>query len=836
MRCLLICTIVLLACQLNGQITSESRRMSPAYKVAQTKAEGISFRNIELFGKSGRTAAGLPKVSRTPDQAGVLQLIESKADEVRKEQREQIGLTIPYQEGESLEVELYKVEITSDDFRVRTSSGNEYTSNDLEVATFYRGIVKGDPSSIASFSMNRGEVSGMFSSSSIGNLSLEEDPFNKGDYLVNHEKDGTKLEEFYCQVPDVGESYSLSETIEEPTQSAEVKCTKIYFEVDYDIYQDKGGVEEVVAYVRSLFNEVAAIYANEDIKIQISEIFIWDSASPYPGGSSLEMLQTFQDVRKSFNGDLGQLLSYQSSGGIAVVSGLCHPVNAAKMSFSSVSSKFNQFPNYSWSVLVVAHELGHLFGSMHTHACVWNGNNTAIDGCPGFVEGSCPNDKGIPDDGGTIMSYCHLTRAGTNFSKGFGPQPGTVIRNRVANASCLEVCEVDQEEEEDPAEEEEEETDPATNALTYKLLLDDYPMEVLWYVIDDNGKEWFSGGPYEKQYAGQLVTETFNLPPGNYKHIIEDYYGDGICCKFGDGYFLIRDEAETLLASGSQFGNQKVSPFTIGGQEEPPAEDEVDCINVNFADFEMSAYGGVQDKGEYLVVHNGNTLVLKNSAWKSINLTFNVTEETVLEFDFASTREGDIQAIGFDSDEVPSGSQTFQLFGVQKWGIQDYNDYAGNSIWKKYRIPVGEFYTGKMDRLFFICDDDFGSPKGDAYFRNMKIYNNADCNAGLPTGLQEDHLLADPAINDAVLESNMLKAIPNPSKETVKLQFKSTVTADGILSLYNIMQQKVMSRSIEVEAGFNEIGLDVSGSSPGVYVVEVKTGDETWVEKIEIIP
>lgn len=69
---------------------------------------------------------------------------------------------------------------------------------------------------------------------------------------------------------------------------------------------------------------------------------------------------------------------------------------------------YNNVPNYSWSVQVVTHEFGHLLGSKHTHACVWNGNNTAIDGCAGGTEGGC-STPGIPFNGGTIMSYCHMT-------------------------------------------------------------------------------------------------------------------------------------------------------------------------------------------------------------------------------------------------------------------------------------------------------------------------------------------------------------------------------------------------------------------------------------------
>jgi hypothetical protein len=92
---------------------------------------------------------------------------------------------------------------------------------------------------------------------------------------------------------------------------------------------------------------------------------------------------------------------------------------------------------------VISHEFGHSLGSPHTHACLWNGNNTPIDGCgsqAGYPENGCTIVGPIPSTSvkGTIMSYCHLVSGvGISFANGFGLQPATLMANIVNGKPCL---------------------------------------------------------------------------------------------------------------------------------------------------------------------------------------------------------------------------------------------------------------------------------------------------------------------------------------------------------------------------------------------------------------
>lgn len=220
------------------------------------------------------------------------------------------------------------------------------------------------------------------------------------------------------------------------------KCVNWYWETNYEIFQDKGSTQNVNFFIQGLFNQVQMLDANDGININLQTLYIWNTSDPYLGPASNNFLNQFDSIRTSFNGDCAHLLGLGQQGGISWVGGLCANV-IYRHSFSDIYDTYSNIPVYSWAVENIIHEEGHEYGSPHTHACAWNGNNTVIDGCNTCwslpTEGGCSNGT-IPSNGGTIMSYCHGCTVGINFSLGFGIQPKTLITTNISNSSCLADC------------------------------------------------------------------------------------------------------------------------------------------------------------------------------------------------------------------------------------------------------------------------------------------------------------------------------------------------------------------------------------------------------------
>jgi hypothetical protein len=525
------------------------------------------FPNYDIFNKANGSRNNLPNEIK---DYSILKLDRQKLQKLMYTSEKAVTLTIPVNDRSVMELEL--VETTLEGLIIKTSDSDKPVK--YNHGRHFKGIVKGQSNSIVALSFFENDVMGFISEErGLGNYVVGKMEDKSEDFIIYRDNELMKKLEMNCGTLDTNLPYTKEELEHNHNDRALTDCVKMYFEVDNNIFVQKGGSTQTINYVTGLYNQVSALYLAESIKTTLSEIFVWTTTSPYTGSTSSAMLNQFTAYRNGFNGNIAMLLSYGASGGIAYVNTLCNSNSDYRMGFSSIASSYSTVPTYSWSVEVVTHEFGHLLGSQHTHACAWNGNNTAIDGCYA-TEGGCPN-PGLPSNGGTVMSYCHLTSTGINFSNGFGTQPGNVIRSKVTAATCLAACPGSNPPTCTDGIQNGQETGidcggPScppcstgcnTNSGTLTLILDNYPGETTWNIKNAAGTTLYSGGPYN--VPNSTVSVAVCLPNSCYSFNIFDSYGDGICCSYGQGSFNLVVSGNNV-ASGGQFTSSKTVSFCLG--------------------------------------------------------------------------------------------------------------------------------------------------------------------------------------------------------------------------------------------------------------------------------
>lgn len=409
-----------------------------AAKINEQQQVFKSLKKTALFQQSTLDAAKKEKVQKIVDEAAYLTVQSHELEALIKSPASYVLIDIPLLNGESITLELYQADIFSEGMAIYTAS-NPNQPLDYQSGIHYWGIVKDDPTSIAALSITKDEIMGMISKSA-ENFTLgkiENDP--SGTHILYKDEDLKIEPNIACGTDDDFHYIESEEGVSNAADKSADNCLKVYVEIDYAIFQDKGGAAASIDYIAGAFSQVALLYANESINLLVSEMFVWDIEDPYTGPSTSQFLIQFRDhLDGNYNGDIAHLVGYEGNGGIAYVNALCN--SKFSVGYSDVSPTYETVPTYSWTVEVLAHEIGHNIGSKHTHACVWNGNNTPIDGCgpaAGYSEG-CDTD--LPQKG-TIMSYCHLVSGvGIDFGLGFGPQPGDLLRSMVHGSNCLSTC------------------------------------------------------------------------------------------------------------------------------------------------------------------------------------------------------------------------------------------------------------------------------------------------------------------------------------------------------------------------------------------------------------
>ena len=100
--------------------------------------------------------------------------------------------------------------------------------------------------------------------------------------------------------------------------------------------------------------------------------------------------------------------------------------------------------------------------------------------------------------------------------------------------------------------------------VSLSITLDDYGSETSWDLSTELGTSLYTGGGYDDGAGGTVIGESFCLSEGCYVLTMNDGYGDGICCAFGDGDYEVLDSFGGVLVNGNgDFGDSAETPFCI---------------------------------------------------------------------------------------------------------------------------------------------------------------------------------------------------------------------------------------------------------------------------------
>ena len=217
---------------------------------------------------------------------------------------------------------------------------------------------------------------------------------------------------------------------------------EIAVETDWELTEGfSGDTEASEAYALSLIAAVSEIYDRDaGASLTVSFLRVWADPDDLwtESGTSAQLTQfreywndnmPYADVpRHTAHFLSGRQL--EGAGGVAYLPGLCQGPWAyglsAHLSGSFPYPLIDNDPG-NWDLVVVAHELGHNFGTGHTH----DGYCPPLDQCYTNCSGPTICSQG------TLMSYCHLCAGGmNNINLEFHPIVSNQMRSEV-DSSCL---------------------------------------------------------------------------------------------------------------------------------------------------------------------------------------------------------------------------------------------------------------------------------------------------------------------------------------------------------------------------------------------------------------
>jgi len=366
------------------------------------------------------------------------------------------------------------------------------------------------------------------------------------------------------------------------------------------------------------------------------------------------------------------------------------------------------------------------------------------------------------------------------------------------------------------------------------IVLDDYPEETTWDIVDSNNNVLASGGPYNNNPAGSTVTETICLGDACYDFTIYDSYGDGICCAYGNGsYTLVNSSNGTNLASGGSFGFSESTNFCLGGGSGGGCTDQL----IDFNDFDSG--WGIWIDGGSDCRRSANDVNFAYSSPRPVRLRDNTNSSTMTT---QNLNLSGFEDVTIDFTYITASMESGKDFWLQisenggSWiTLEDYVSGVdfNNNIREFESFTVFGPFTGNT-RFRLRCDA--GNNGDRVYIDDVEI---SGCFDSSTRQVNRDLVNRDEQVEeDSKIEGRQfsdVKLYPNPASLETNIVFMSKEERAFQLRLINGMGQILKTLNQTSGKGENKIVLNTQEYLNGLYFIEIRSGDERYMERLLII-
>tara|TARA_Y100000994_G_C15700987_1_gene445031 strand:- start:1017 stop:4004 length:2988 start_codon:yes stop_codon:yes gene_type:complete len=585
-------------------------------------------------------------------------------------------LDLPFFNNTILTVELSAFNAYTDDFQLlrNTANGLIYDNYKPDIKSYK---IKGADGVSGSISFMKNYLIGVIKKN--GQV-YEIKSINENLYVLFDVNKSTAQSNFTCKTNTDNFEFQNSSQ----SSSGGGGCLEMGIEIDYYTYnQFNQNCFDAAEWALALLAGVNEIYDSElssqldsPISLEARYINVWEIEDIYEPltdcGEMLDAMPTywnnppFSDIYAQT--DLVHLFSRKNAnGGIAYVGALCGGLSNANWGFG-VTTGLNttltyDYPDntpYSYNLSYLGHEIGHNFGSPHTHNCGWDADMSlsfpggAIDGCAD-VEGGCDTPADIPNELwqqslGTIMSYCDLGSVGISLEfhqivENQALIPGVNSANCITTCDDIETscgnsiygctdsiaenynpnanindnsceyiygCMSPNADNYNPNASMDDGSCICSGEITLFLETDYYSNEVGWELLTiDNGStiENVEIGDYFQ--GGITVNQTYCLAEGCYEFNIYDSWGDGLSSDNTAGnepnfYILSLDGDYLVQMDNLNYGQESLNEFCVIICEADLDEDNIcdedeifGCTNENYFEYNSIA---TEDDGSCLTL------------------------------------------------------------------------------------------------------------------------------------------------------------------------------------------------------------------------------------------